>query len=105
MCILVSQSGGTRKYKGRLDTATTPPAEASGGYLFEMLFVGVYHLIEILAPQKVPLCAPTHENQKKKQKKNNRRKPYLNSRASHFEVIRGQIGHIEAGSLESMCIG
>ena len=66
---------------------------------------GVPHLIEILAPQKVPLCTPTHENKTKNQKKINRRKPYLNSRASHFEVIRGQIGHIEAGSLESMFIG
>ena len=75
-------------------------------YLFSRYFAwGVPHLIEILAPQKVPLCTPTHENKKKYQKKINRRKPYLNSRASHFEVIRGQIGHIEAGSLESMCTG
>ena len=28
--IIANTTGGTRKYKGRLDTATTPPAEASG---------------------------------------------------------------------------
>ena len=28
--INANTTGGTRKHKGRLDTATTPPAEASG---------------------------------------------------------------------------
>ena len=28
--IIANTTGGTRKHKGRLDTATTPPAEASG---------------------------------------------------------------------------
>jgi hypothetical protein len=73
-------------------------------FLFLRWFAwGVPHLIEIPVPQKDPLCTPTHENAKKKQKKNDPRLSILNSRGSYFEVIRGQLGHIEAGSSESMC--
>ena len=73
-------------------------------YLFPRCFSwGAPHLIEILAPQKDPLCTPTHENIKKKREKNDPRLSILNSRASYFEVIRGQLGHIEAGLTGSMC--
>ena len=63
---------------------------------------GVPHLIEILAPQKDPLCTPTHENIKKKRKKIDPHLSILNSRASYFEVIRGQHANIEAGFSGSM---
>jgi hypothetical protein len=39
-------------------------------YLFPRCFAwGVPHLIEILAPQKDPLCTPAHENTHKQKKK------------------------------------
>jgi hypothetical protein len=68
-----------------------------------MICVGVPHLIEILAPQKDPLCTPTQENTKKNPNKNDPHLSILNSCASYFEVIRGQLGCIEAGLSESMC--
>jgi hypothetical protein len=55
-----------------------------------------------MAPQKDPLCTPTHENTKKNPKEGDPNLSILYSRASYFEVIRGQLGYFEAGLSESM---